>query len=69
MGAGVSIEKTIIEAKATVQNRIGELEKTRVSLQQQLVRVGGRIQENRNKLDDLTVKLSRAERATDVPET
>jgi len=68
MGAGVSIEKTITEAKATVQSRISELEKTRVSLQQQLVQVVGRIQENRNKLEDLTAKLSRAERTTDVPE-
>jgi len=69
MGAGVSIEKTIIEAKATVQNRIGEFEKTRVSLQQQLVQVVGRIQENRNKLDELAAKLSRAEKTTDVQET
>jgi len=68
MGAGVSIEKTITEAKATVQNRISELEKTRVSLQQQLVQVVGRIQEHRTLLDDLTVKLSRAEKTTDVPE-
>jgi len=68
MGAGVSIEKTITEAKATVQNRVGELEKTRVSLQQQLVQVVGRIQENRNRLDDLTARLSRAEKTTDVSE-
>jgi len=69
MGAGVSIEKTITEAKATVQNRIGEFEKTRVSLQQQLIQVVGRIQENRNKLDELTAKLSRAEKTNDVQET
>jgi len=69
MGAGVSIEKTLTEAKATVQNRIGELEKTRVSLQQQLVQVVSRIQENRNKLDDLTARLSRAEKTTDVQKT
>jgi len=68
MGAGVSIEKTITEAKATVQNRISELEKTRVSLQQQLVQVVDRIQENRNKLDDLTARMSRAEKTTDVQE-
>lgn len=69
MGAGVSIEKTMMEAKATVQNRVGELEKTRGSLQQQLVQVVGRIQDDRAKLDDLTAKLSRGERRTDVPET
>jgi len=69
MGAGVSIERTIAEAKATVQNRMGELEKTRVSLQQQFVQVVGRIQEHRGKLDDLTAKLSRTEKATDVQKT
>jgi len=69
MGAGVSIEKTVTEAKTMVQNRVSELEKTRVSLQQQLVQVVGRIQEGRNKLDDLTVKLSRAEKTSDVQET
>jgi len=69
MGAGVSIEKTMAEAKTTVQNRIGELEKTRVSLQQQLVQVVGRIQDDRAKLDDLTAKLSRVEKRSDVQET
>jgi len=69
MGAGVSIEKTMVEAKTTVQNRIGELEKTRVSLQQQLVQVVGRIQDDRAKLDDLTAKLSRVEKRSDVQET
>lgn len=67
MGAGVSIEKTMTEAKTTVQNRIGDLEKTRVSLQQQLVQVVGRIQEDRARLDDLTAKLSRVEKRTRVP--
>jgi len=66
MGAGVSIEKTITEAKATIQNRLSEMGKTRGSLQQQLVQVVNRIQEDRNKLDDLTAKMSRAEKTTDV---
>jgi len=69
MGAGVSIERTMAEAKQTVQNRISELEKTRVSLQQQLVQVVGRIQEDREKLQDLSVKLSQTERRASVPET
>jgi len=69
MGAGVSIEKTITEAKTAVQNRISDFEKTRASLQQQLVQVVGRIQENRKKLDDLTARLSQAEKTTDVQET
>jgi len=67
-GAGVSIERTMTEAKQTLQNRIGELEKTRVSLQQQLVQVVGRIQEDRDKLQDLSVKLSQTERRHGVSE-
>lgn len=66
MGAGVSTERTMTEAKQTVQNRLGELEKTRVTLQQQFVQVVGRIQEDRDKLQDLAEKLSRTERRPDV---
>jgi len=69
IGAGVSIERTITEAKQTVQNRISELEKTRVSLQQQFVQVAGRIEEDRDKLQDLSVRLSQTERRPNVPET
>jgi prefoldin alpha subunit len=68
MGAGVSIEKTMAEAKVTLQNRIGEMAKTRVSLQQQLVQVVNRMQENRGKLEELTAKLNRAEQSSDVSE-
>jgi len=68
-GAGVSIERTMAEAKQTVQNRISELEKTRTSLQQQFMQVVDRIQEDREKLQELSVKLSQAERKTSVPET
>ena len=39
MGAGVSVEKTLQEAKEIVKNRQENLEKTRVSLQQQLAQV------------------------------
>jgi len=69
-GAGVSIERTLDEAKQTLQNRLGELEKTRVSLQQQFAQVVGRIQEDRDKLQDLSVRLSQAERrsSANVPE-
>jgi len=68
-GAGVSIERTMAEAKQTVQNRVSELEKTRVSLQQQLVQVVDRIQEDRDKLQALSDKLNQPERRASVPET
>jgi len=65
-GAGVSIERTLSEAKQTLENRVSELEKTRTSLQQQLVQIVGRIDEDRERLQDLSVKLSQAERRTSV---
>lgn len=68
-GAGVSIERTMTEAKQTVQNRISELDKTRTSLQQQLVQVVDRIQEDRDRLQDLQVRISRGEQRANVPET
>ena len=67
-GAGVSIERSLGEAKQTLQNRIGEMEKTRTALQQQLVQVVGRIQEDRDKLQGLSVKLSQAGRRASVSE-
>lgn len=67
-GAGVSIERTMTEAKQTVQNRLGELEKTRTSLQQQFVQVVDRINEDRDQLQDLSERLSQAGRRTNVPE-
>jgi prefoldin alpha subunit len=68
MGAGVSIEKTIAEAKTTIQNRINDMEKTMTSLRQQLIQVVNRMQENRDKLEELAVKLSGAEKTPDVPQ-
>lgn len=65
-GAGVSIERSVVEAKEMLQNRVSEMEKTRTSLQQQLVQVVGRIQEDRGKLQDLSAKLSQAGRRTSV---
>ncbi len=65
-GAGVSIERSVVEAKEMLQNRVSEMEKTRTSLQQQLVQVVGRIQEDRGKLQDLSAKLSQAGRRASV---
>lgn len=62
-GAGVSVERSMAEAKQTVQNRIGDLEKTRTALQQQLVQVVDRIQQDRDTLQDLSARLSQGERS------
>jgi prefoldin alpha subunit len=53
VGAGVSIEKTLPEAKTIVKERLGELEKTMSSAQQQFAQVAQRINVGRNRLESL----------------
>ena len=57
MGAGVSVEKTLQEAKEIVKKRLENLEKTRVSLQQQLSQVAERISEGREKFESLVAEM------------
>jgi prefoldin alpha subunit len=57
MGAGVSVEKTLPEAKAIVKERLGELEKTMASAQQQFAQVAQRINAGRNRLESLLAKV------------
>ena len=57
MGAGVSIEKTLPEAKAIVKERLDELEKTVESAQQQFAQVAERISLSRNQLQSLLAKV------------
>jgi len=53
MGAGVSIEKTLPEAKAIVKERLEELEKTMRSAQQQFAQVAQRINARRSRVESL----------------
>jgi len=62
VGAGVALEKTFEEAKASANNQIGELEKIFSSLQQQLVQVSTRIEETRSQIDDLTKRMDEGSR-------
>jgi prefoldin alpha subunit len=57
MGAGVSIEKTLPEAKEIIKKRIENLDKTRTSLQQQLAQVADRISGDREKFENLVAEL------------
>jgi prefoldin alpha subunit len=57
MGAGVSIEKTLPEAKEIVKERLSELEKTIASAQQQFAQVANRINADRNRLESLLAKV------------
>jgi len=57
IGAGISIEKTIKEAKEGIANRIDELNKAKVALEQQLNQVLARLQEERNRLQELSSRM------------
>ncbi|MEM3622628.1 MAG: prefoldin subunit alpha [Candidatus Bathyarchaeia archaeon] len=57
MGAGISLEKTLEEAKEIIKKRLENLEKTRNSLQQQLAQVAERIEEDREKFETLIAEL------------
>jgi prefoldin alpha subunit len=57
LGAGVSVEKTLQEAKTIVIERLAELEKTMVSAQQQFAQVADRINADRDRLESLLAKV------------
>jgi prefoldin alpha subunit len=57
MGAGVSIEKTLQEAKSMLKERLDELEKSMRSAQQQFAQIAERINTGRNRLEKLLATL------------
>ncbi|MEM2081405.1 MAG: prefoldin subunit alpha [Candidatus Bathyarchaeia archaeon] len=57
IGAGVSVEKTLQEAKAMVKERLEEMEKTLNAVQQQFAQVAERINADRNRAESLLAKL------------
>jgi prefoldin alpha subunit len=57
LGAGVSVEKTLQEAKTIVKERLDELQKTMVSAQQQFAQVADRINADRDRLESLLAKV------------
>lgn len=57
IGAGVSVEKTREEAKDIIKKRLEDLEKTRMSMQQQFVKVADKINEDREKFETLIATL------------
>ena len=66
IGAGVSVEKTLQETKDIVKNRQENLEKTRLSLQQQLGQVAEKINEDREKFESLMTRLREEKTPKDV---
>ncbi len=59
LGAGVSVEKTVPEAKATITARMEELQKTQMSAQQQLGQISERINQDRSRLEVLLSGMSK----------
>ncbi len=57
LGAGVSVEKTLPEAKAIVKERMDELERGRVSAQQQFDQIAERISQDRNRMESMLAGL------------
>jgi len=53
LGSGVSVEKSLPEAKAVLKERLDELEKTMHAAQQQLGQVAERINSGRSRLETL----------------
>jgi prefoldin alpha subunit len=53
MGAGVSVEKTLTEAKVTLKERLDDLEKTMNSAQQQFSQIAERINTGRDRLETM----------------
>jgi len=57
LGAGVSVEKTLSEAKAIVKERIEELEQARIAGQQQLSQIVERRNQSRARMEGLVAEL------------
>ena len=57
LGAGVSVEKTLPEAKLMLKERLDELEKSMRSAQQQFAQIAERIDTGRNRLEGLLAAL------------
>ena len=65
VGADVAIERSLKEAKVELEARIGELEKTRETMEKQFDQVVERIQQNRAQMEEISSKLREGEQ-TDV---
>jgi len=61
MGSGVSVEKTLPEAKEIIKQRLDELEKTRVQAQQQLQQIVERINQGRAQMESLLAGIKQGQ--------
>jgi prefoldin alpha subunit len=66
MGAGVSVEKTLSESKGIIKKRQEELDKTRMSMQQQFVEVIEKTKEHREEIESLVGKMREGKASRNV---
>jgi len=66
MGAGVSVEKTLQEAKEILKKRMDDLEKARASLQQQFSQVATRMNQDKERFDVLANELRKGKAPRNV---
>ncbi|MGQ9539191.1 MAG: prefoldin subunit alpha [Candidatus Bathycorpusculaceae bacterium] len=66
IGAGVSVEKTLQEARDIIKKRLEDMEKSRSSLQQQFSQVVERINEDRARFEELATELRKGPSSKDV---
>lgn len=66
IGAGVSVEKTLQEAKEIIRKRLEDMEKSRVALQQQFSQVIDKINEDRERFEELAAKFRKETPTKDV---
>jgi len=66
IGAGVSVEKSLPEAKAMLKERLDELEKSSEAAQQQFSQIADRINTGRNRLETLLSSVREEKAAGNV---
>ncbi|MBS7621222.1 prefoldin subunit alpha [Candidatus Bathyarchaeota archaeon] len=66
IGAGVSVEKTLQEAKEIIRKRLEDLERSRNSLQQQFSQVIERINADRERFEELAAQLRKGNPSRNV---
>jgi prefoldin subunit 5 len=66
LGAGVSVEKPLPEAKLMLKERLDELEKTMRSAQQQFAQVANRINSDRSRLESLLGSMREEKASSNV---
>ena len=66
IGAGVSVEKTLQEAKEIIRKRLEDLERSKNSLQQQFSQVIDRINADRERFEELAAQLRKGNPSRNV---